>query len=456
MHIRRARLAEGEAPPESGQMAPQVSRSDDEDWGAWTLGRRAWLAAAAGNALPSLAGASTTVRWLHIEQNSVVAGFYAEAARAFEAATPGVKVHPQFLENESFKRKLTTLMQSRERPHLIYSWGGGALREQVRAGVVEDLTAQLDQGDWRQQYSPSVLQPYTMNGRLFGVPMLTSLVGFFYSKPLFAKAGVDAEAIRTWDDLLAAVRRLQAAGITPLVAGGADKWTLMFYWAYLALRLGGRAALELAMQGGTVDGFAGPAYVRAGELFRQLTDLRPFQSGFLAASYPQSAGQFGDGKGAMILMLDQLRTAMQSNSANKVGLAEADLGWFPFPAVPGGKGHPDETMGGMNGWLVTKGAPREAIAFLRFFLGPTWQRRAGERGWFIPVTREARAALTQPLLKRMAEAVGRSPYHQLFLDQMLGPSVGAVLNDVAADLASQRLSPREAAARVQEAWRLTL
>lgn len=417
--------------------------------------RRRNLMASAG-CLPWAVRASTTVRWLHIEQNSVVAAFYEAAARAFEAATPGVKVHPQFLENESFKRKLTTLLQSRDRPHVLYSWGGGALREQVRAGVVEDLTASLDQGGWRQQYSPISLQPYTVNGRIYGVPMLTSLVGFFYSKPLFAKAGVTAEAIRTWDDLLAAVRKLQSAGITPMVAGGADKWTLMFYWAFLALRLGGRAALELAMQGKTVDGFAGPSFVRAGELFRQLTDMRPFQPGFLAASYPQSAGQFGDGRGAMILMLDQLRTAMQSNAANKVGVPDADLGWFPFPTVPGGKGHADDTMGGMNGWLVTKGAPREAVAFLRFFLSPAWQRQAGESGWFIPVTPEARAALNQPLLQRMAEAVGRSPYHQLFLDQLLGPSAGAVLNDVAADLASQRLTPKAAADRVQDAWRQTL
>ena len=36
--------------------------------------------------------------------------------------------------------------------------------------------------------------------------------------------------IKTWDDLLAAVKKLKAAGITPLVVGGADKWPLHFYW----------------------------------------------------------------------------------------------------------------------------------------------------------------------------------------------------------------------------------
>ena len=43
--------------------------------------------------------------------------------------------------------------------------------------------------------------------------------------------------------------------------------------------------------------------------------------------------------------------------------------------------------------------------------------------------------LTRPLLRNLAENVGRSKYHQLFYDQMLGPSAGAVVNDASFDLA---------------------
>jgi len=400
---------------------------------------------------PRAARAATTVRWLHIEQNPEVAAFFADVARRFEAATPGVKVELQYLENESFKKKLTTLLQSPDKPHIVYSWAGGVLREQVKAGVIQDITADVDAGGWRARFGAAALQLYSVNGRIYGLPMLSSQVGFFYSKPLFAKAGVDAAGIRSWDDFLAAVKKLQAAGITPLVVGAADKWPLHFYWSHLALRLGGRGAFEAALTGNP-PGFTAPAFVRAGELFSQLAALQPFQRGWQSASYPQSTGQFGDGKGAMALMLEALRSAMRTNAADRVGVPDEQLGWFPFPAVPGGQGSPEDTLGGMNGWLVTQGAPKEAVAFLGFLLDARNQRIAAERGYYIPAVAGAREFVKLPILRQLGENVARSPYHQLFYDQMLGPSAGAVVNDVCFDLAAGRIKPADAAAKVQQAW----
>jgi raffinose/stachyose/melibiose transport system substrate-binding protein len=393
-----------------------------------------------------------SVRWLHIEQNPDVAAFYTDVARRFEATRPGTTVEMQFLENESFKKKLTTLLQSPDKPHIIYSWGGGVLREQVKAGVIEDITAPMNSG-WRERFNPAALGLYTINSRVYGVPMLTSQVGFYYNKDLFAKAGVDGNAIKTWADLLAAVKKLQAAGITPIITGGGDKWPLHFYWSHLAIRIGGKPAFDAALRG-EGNGFASDTFVRAGELFKELADLKPFQAGYLAATYPQSTGQFGDGKGAMMLMLNGLLNTMRANSADKVGIPDDKLGWFAFPSVPGGKGAPDDTLGGMNGWLVTKGAPTEATEFLKFLTDAQNQRIAAERGFYVPVVGGASDAVKRPLLRLVAENVGRSKYHQLFYDQMLGPSVGAVVNDVSADLAAGRVSPADAAKKVQQAWQL--
>ena len=45
-------------------------------------------------------------------------------------------------------------------------------------------------------------------------------------------------------------------------------------------------------------------------------------------------------------------------AADKKGISDDNLGWFDFPDVAGGKGEPTDTLGGINGWLVTKGAPQ--------------------------------------------------------------------------------------------------
>jgi raffinose/stachyose/melibiose transport system substrate-binding protein len=407
---------------------------------------------AAGLAGINAAAAQTTVRMLHVEQNPDNVAYWNDIARRYEAKNPGVKVDVQYLENEAYKKKLTTLLQSSDKPNIIYSWAGGVLREQVKAGVIEDLTGVMD-GAWKERFVPAAVQAYTVNNKIYGVPMHTSQVGFFYNKDLFAKAGVDATTIKSWDDLLGAVKKLQAAGITPIITGGADKWPIHFYWSHLAIRIGGKDAFEAALRG-EGKGFADTTFVKAGETFKQLVDLKPFQPGFLGVTYPQSAGQFGDGKGAMMLMLNGLLNSMRANSADKRGIPEDKLGWFAFPTVSGGKGDPSDTLGGLNGWLVTKGSPKETVDFLRFFSEAENQRIAAERGFYIPVVKGTQDAIKHPILRQLAENVANSKYHQIFYDQMLGPSVGAVVNDISADLAGGRVKPEEAAEAVQDAWQL--
>jgi raffinose/stachyose/melibiose transport system substrate-binding protein len=306
---------------------------------------------------------------------------------------------------------------------------------------------------WKDRFVPAAVQAYTVNNKIYGVPMHTSQVGFFYNKDLFAKASVDATTIKSWDDLLGAVKKLQAAGITPIITGGADKWPLHFYWSHLAIRIGGKDAFEAALRG-EGKGFADTTFIKAGETFKQLVDLKPFQPGFLGVTYPQSAGQFGDGKGAMMLMLNGLLNSMRANSADKRGIPEDKLGWFAFPTVSGGKGDPSDTLGGLNGWLVTKGSPKETVDFLRFFSEAENQRIAAERGFYIPVVKGTQDAIKHPILRQLAGNVANSKYHQIFYDQMLGPSVGAVVNDISADLAGGRIKPDEAAQAVQDAWQL--
>ena len=65
--------------------------------------------------------AEVIVKLLHVEQNPQVSGFWKEIARSYIAAHAGMKVDIQYLENEAYKKKLTTLLQSQDRSHIIYS-----------------------------------------------------------------------------------------------------------------------------------------------------------------------------------------------------------------------------------------------------------------------------------------------------------------------------------------------
>lgn len=405
-------------------------------------------AAAVFGALPALA--DTTVTWLHIETNPAIVEAWEAIAAEFESQNAGVDVELQFLEAEAFKQKLTTLLQSDAKPDIFYSWGGGVFHEQARAGVLRDITAEM-QGAWADSLSAAGVDAFTYDGKVYGVPFKVEQVGFWYNKDLYAKAGVNADDIKTWDDFLGAMQKLKDAGITPIALGSADLWPVHFYWANLAIRLGGREALSAARRG-EGDGFNAPAFVKAGEMLKQLADMEPFQKGHLSAKYGDAAAVFGNQEAATHFQGTWDYGRSRALSATKEGVPDEKLGWFAFPAVKGGAGQATDTLGGINGWLVSEGADDAAIDFLKFFTSKDNQARLAAEGFLIPVAKGAGTQIKNPYFAQISANIAVSEYHQLFLDQDLGPDVGRAVNDASTAIVAGSMSPEEAAAYIQDAW----
>jgi raffinose/stachyose/melibiose transport system substrate-binding protein len=396
-----------------------------------------------------VASADTTITVLHVSENAAQKAIWEKIAKDYDAEHKGVKVEFKYLENEAFKAKLPTMLQSNDsRPDLFYSWAGGVMQAQDKAGFLKDITA--DVGSVDSTMLPSAVDAFKVDGKVVGVPFEMGEVAFYYNKKLFEKAGVKAEDIKSWDDFLGAVKKLKAAGIVPLDVGAGEKWPMHFYYSYLVMRVGGEHALADA-KAGKDGGFKSATFVEAGKLLRQLGALEPFQSGYLSTSHAQSAGIFGDGKAAMDLMGQWLLGMQAPNSASGKGLAEEDIGILSFPVVAGGKGKATDTLGGINGWLVTKTAPAEAVDFLKFFSQEKYAKEAAAAGAYIPVVKGANAVITDPLFKRLADDLAATTYHQNYFDQDLGPSVGRVINDVSVSVAAGETTPEAAAAAIQEA-----
>lgn len=414
-------------------------------WKSTLTGITLALAVAAGPALAQ----DTTVRWLHIESNPETLELWNQVVADYEADNPGVTVEMQYLENEAFKAKLPTLLQSEDRPHIFYSWSGGVMRAQDEAGFLADVTEGAK--DWTDMFSSGAAAAFNIDGKIVGAPNLLSEVVFFYNKDLIDQAGVDVDAIQTWDDFLAAVQQVKDAGITPIMVGGGEKWPMHFYWSYLVMRLGGADALaDARAEGG--EGFTADAFIQASEKLQELAALEPFQDGWLATTFPQSAGLWGDGEGAFHLMGGWLLNSQRNNATDGVGLTDDKIGIFSFPIVEGGKGKKTATLGGINGWLITDGSPPEAIDFVKHLMDPKYQRIAAEKGFYIPANVGIDDAITGVHSQRMAQDLSASTYHQIFFDQDLGPSVGRVVNDISVAVAADAMTPEEAAEAVQEAW----
>lgn len=391
-----------------------------------------------------------TVRVLHVENNEVIQQAWRSIADEFEAQNPDVDIDLKFLENEAFKTKLTTLLQSDQRPDIFYSWGGGVLRDQVKAGVLQDISAYMNDG-WANSFGPATLSAFEVDGKMYGAPYKATQVGFWYNKEHFKTAGVEADGIKTWDDLLVAVDKLQSAGFKPISVGAGDKWPMHFYWAYLAMRIGGEQAIKDAIAG-KGDGFASEPFIKASEELKRLADRGAFPQGFMAMSYFKASGMFGDGNASMHLMGDWDYNTHRSNSVSKEGLSDAQLGYLRFPTYAGGKGNATDTLGGVNGWVVTREASPSAIKWLQFFLNEENQSKLAKEGFIVPTARGADKALDNKFKQMVAQNLATTDYLQMYLDQALGADVGRVVNDISVELAAGDISPLDAAKQVQEAW----
>ncbi|GAB4436987.1 MAG: ABC transporter substrate-binding protein [Chloroflexi bacterium OHK40] len=398
-------------------------------------------------AVASVGTGATRIEWWHINTQEDQRAVWEEMANAFVAQNPDVSIEITVLENEAFKAKLATAMQSGNPPDIFQSWGGGVLKQYGDAGLVQDLSAALQEDGWGASFSQGPLGLYTFDGATYGVPWNAGMVGFWYNTALFEQAGISAPPT-TWTEFLQTVQTLKDAGITPIALGEKDKWPGHFYWVYLATRIGGREAFERAYnREGT---FADPPFVEAGVRLKELVDLEPFQPGFLGAGYGDHQAVMANGQAAMELM-GQWAPGANGGVAEDPEAYEATLGWFPFPTIEGGAGDPSDALGGGDGFAIGKDAPPEAIEFLKFLTSAENQRtlvKAGMAG--TPSIVAALDAVESPLLREIFERASQAKYYQLYYDQYLPPAVGQTVNDATQALFAGTATPEEVARMIEE------
>lgn len=393
--------------------------------------------------------ADKVVKVLSIATNTPGEHEFIEAVGAsFEKLNPGVDVQFQFMDDESFKLKLPTLLQSKDAPDIFYSWAGSLLGEQAEQGVMRDIGSRIEQTGCSEVHSAGGKASFTVDGKIYGLPMYASNVVFWYNKDLAKKAGINPQEIKTWNDFLVQVETAKKAGVTPIVIGAKDKWPVMFFQAYLTNRMLGVQGYTDAMAGKN-GGFASKEWISVREQMVRLGKLKPFQPGYLDTTYDKATGLFGDGVGIFHLMGDWDVGAQRAAASDKKGLSDEQLGYIKFPAVAGGKGDLNATFGGINGWAVSKGASDEAVDFLCHYVNKENQTEGGRLGLWLPVAIGSDSKVSNPLKKWVASELGKSSGHTLF-DQGIPTVINTVMDDTYVDLVSGDTTPEEASELVED------
>jgi raffinose/stachyose/melibiose transport system substrate-binding protein len=372
--------------------------------------------------------------------------FFQNAVKSFDAAHPGVTIKMQAIQNEDYDGKLQTALASNSTPDIFFQRGGGKMLAMVNANQVAPLT--LTAAD-QANVSAAALAGETLNGKVYAIPMDQQPEGFYYSKDLFKQAGITSTPT-TIPELEADVAKLRAIGVAPIAVGAKDAWPAAHWYYNFALRECSQATMNAAA---TSLKFTDPCWVKAGNDLTAFLKINPFQTGFLTTAAQvgagSSAGLVANHKAGMELMGAWDPGTIASLTPNQKPLP--DLGWFPFPAVPGGQGDPSAMMGGIDGYSVSPNAPKQAFEFLEYLLTTPEQEAYATAFITLPVNKAAQSVVTDSVSISALQALNKAAYTMQFLDTQYGENVGNALNAAVVNLMAGKGTPASIVSAATEA-----
>jgi raffinose/stachyose/melibiose transport system substrate-binding protein len=374
---------------------------------------------------------------------------------SWNSAHPKQTFSVQALANDPYKQKIRTAVGAGQAPTLIYGWGGGVLDAYVKAGSVEDLSDLAADPEVKSRFLPSIAAVGTIAGKSYALPNNgVKPVMVYYNKDLFARAG--ARPPKTWDELMALVPKFKKAGTAPFTVSGQAKWPLLPWLSYLMDRIGGPAVLGDILAG-KKNAWSHPAVTQANEMIQQLVKAGGFVKGFASISTDSGAdiALMYTGRAAMSLGLPATYQTIQT--ADPKFITDGKLGWFPFPAVQGGKGDPANVAGNpSNYWSISSAASEEAKAAARAYVKSSLLDAAYASdllavgnvppvsGFDAQIAKSSDPAYFQAVYDLSAKA----PNFALSLDQALSPKAGdAVLTNLQ-QVFLQQISPQKFAANM--------
>jgi raffinose/stachyose/melibiose transport system substrate-binding protein len=374
-------------------------------------------------------GAKVTVTVWENAQPGPGAEYWKSAAAAYHGLHPNVTIKIQYVQNEDLDGKLQTALNSGSAPDVFLQRGGGKMQAMVNAGQLQELNLT---GTDTANVGAAALAGDSIDGKVYAMPLDTAPEGIYYSKDLFAQAGITAPPT-TMADLQADVAKLKAINVAPIAVGAKDAWPAAHWYYNFALRECSQDVMKATAKSLKFDD---PCWTKAGEDLSSFLKVNPFQKGFLTASSQQgagsSAGLLANHKAAMELMGNWDPGVIGTLTPNQKPLP--DLGWFPFPAVAGGQGDPSAIMGGSGGYSLSKNAPKEAFNFLQFLVTKEQQEGYAKGFVTIPVNKAAQSVVTDSYNISALQAFNKAAYSIQFLDTEYGQNVGNAMNTAVVNL----------------------
>ncbi|KXG87762.1 ABC transporter substrate-binding protein [Agrobacterium bohemicum] len=323
----------------------------------------------------------------------------------FQKANPDVTVKWNNFDHEGYKSAIRNFLTA-DAPDVVAWYAGNRMEPFVKAGLFEDVTDVWTANSLEDQLksaSPSM----TIDGKKWGVPYTYYQWGIYYRKDIFQSQSITPP--KTWDELLAASRKLKDAGITPFTIGTKALWPTAGWFDYLDLRINGYD-FHMELTSGKVP-YTDPRVKAVFEKWAELVKPGYFIENHAAIDWQDAVPQLVQGKAAMYLM-GNFAVATFKNG----GLKEEQIGFLPFPEITAGLPVAEEAP--TDTFHIPKGANNkdDAKKFLAYVASPQAQTKMNATMGQLSVNNKAEKP-TDPFLEAGFDMLSKATAIAQFYDR---------------------------------------
>jgi len=245
--------------------------------------------------------------------------FQAVAEKKFNEKYPNAKVEWDILVSEKYFDKMKAELASGSGDDVIFNQN---VPELAKAGYLADLSEQ----PWVKNMLDATKPTITYQGKVFGAAQTVATFGMFYNKKIFADLGLQPPA--NWKDFLAVCEKIKAKGITPVVGGFKDQWTLQYLLSGLTEISSQNPKLEADFYSGKAK-LNGPELQGALNKLGELAGKGYFNKNALTIDWPQTQIEFASGKAAMIYQGNWMPGVAEQTFKDK-DFTPFEVGFFPI------------------------------------------------------------------------------------------------------------------------------
>jgi len=119
----------------------------------------------------------------------------------------GAKVDLRIIDWNTIDQQVSTMIQNNQPPDVLNLNSFSSYARDGLLYAADDVLSSTTRDDFLEAFA----RGGQYQGKLYGLPILSSARAFFYNRDLFAKAGL-AGPPKTWDELVQAAKKLQALG----------------------------------------------------------------------------------------------------------------------------------------------------------------------------------------------------------------------------------------------------